>query len=173
MRAYREQASSAKGTAGVLANTTKRVQQQEEGESLRAWGRAEERSLSPDGKHPQMSSQIRKHQNTHQWLHSQIPGSNHRTATSEYLEEESRNLNFKQVFRVPFFNSTAHRSEQLGILPWTLSFRETSSSHVPHGAKCPKGQENMPNRTPCPLDTYALPTQTMFLVPKALHYLSK
>lgn len=34
MQAHREQVRSAKGTAGVLATTTKRVQQQEEGESL-------------------------------------------------------------------------------------------------------------------------------------------
>ena len=66
VRAYREQARSAKGTAGMLAKTTKGVQPPEERESLRAWGRAEERGLSPDGKHPhEEQSQTRKHQNIH------------------------------------------------------------------------------------------------------------
>lgn len=58
MLAYREQAISAKGTAVVLATITKGIQQHKECESLRAWRRegsvwrrAEERVLSPDGKH--------------------------------------------------------------------------------------------------------------------------
>lgn len=62
MWAYREHARSAKGTAGVLATTNKGVQPPEEYESLRGWGRAEERGLSPDGKHPrEQQSQTRKH----------------------------------------------------------------------------------------------------------------
>lgn len=65
--------------------------------------RAEERGLSPDGKHPADElRQTRKHRNIHLWLYRQIPGPYHRAATSEYLEIESRNLNFKLFLRVIF-----------------------------------------------------------------------
>ena len=60
-------------------------------------------------------------------------------------------------FLVWFLNSTAHRSEQLGILPWTLPFKELSSSRALHRARCPRGQDNKFNSTQCSPSTQ-LPT---------------
>lgn len=126
--AYQEQAMSAEGTTVVLATTTKRGQQHEESESPRAWrraagGEAEKRGLSPNGKHPpEEQSQTRKHQNNHPWLHMRIPGL-HSEAITDYLRVESKNLNVKQASSI-ILNSTAHKFAALGLLPWTMSFRE-------------------------------------------------
>lgn len=66
-----------------------------------------------------------------------------------------------------FLKGTTYKSEQLGMLPWILPFKETSSSHAPQRATYPSGQDNMPS------SYTTIPHQTMILVLKALDFLSK
>lgn len=65
-----------------------------------------------------------------------------------------------------FLNGTTCKSEQLGMLPWILPFKEPFSSHTPQRARCPSGQDNMPS------SYTTIPHQTIILVLKALDFLS-
>lgn len=129
--------------------------------------RAEERGLSPGGKHPPRWAE------SNQETPGYPPDCTGRfwDPASEPLHQSTWEYNIgnwmSNKVLVWFLNGTTYKSEQLGMLPWILPLKEPFSSHAPQSmARYPSGQDNMPS------SYTAIPHQTIILVLKALDFLS-